>query len=434
LQYGQFKLEEEFEKPSPIAHDRFQKRVENSSAFSQAWPASARPASVSSNAGAGQPEFLGLLIEEDKDNRGFGNHPSAKITSFKIAGLHPQGLAARDGRIRVGDRLLSVDGFTCAGQSREQVTSRIQQLTSGDCPKIPLVVSRYSINDGSYEEDEVVLAPIPAPHVSPATPVGGTSNRSEGWRSSPSTSFHEIFNALLAPAEFVKEDNSRRAARTESVSSEQRFGTSVSDDANFMTPISEARRGSVTSEKISPSLKVSPTLDAFNAIFATPPMMKMTNMTNSIFRQGNSSRRGSMSSEAGAGQAGAGQGVGQGNSSRRGSMSSETGAGQGIGLGLLLGEDNNGAALGHSGVLKVTGLHPQGIAAKNGRIRVGDRILSVDGYMCTGQTRQEVVSLLQRLTREQGTMTILVGRYCEIDGSFVKQEVVLVHSRLSTLV
>ena len=141
-----------------------------------------------------------------------------------------------------------------------------------------------------------------------------------------------------------------------------------------------------------------------------------------------------MSSEAGAGQAGAGQGVGQGNFSRRGSMSSETGAGQGIGLGLLLGEDNNGAALGHSGVLKVTGLHPQGIAAKNGRIRVGDRILSVDGCICTGQTRQEVVSLLQRLTREQGTMTILVGRYSEIDGSFVKQEVVLVHSRLSTLV
>ena len=89
------------------------------------------------------PFLLGVLIEEDMAP-GF----------FKIASLDPQGLVARDGRIRPGDRLLNVNGFVCAGQSREHVNSVMQQ-TSGT--RIPLLVGRYSINDDSYTEEEVVL-------------------------------------------------------------------------------------------------------------------------------------------------------------------------------------------------------------------------------------------------------------------------------------
>ena len=89
------------------------------------------------------PFLLGVLIEEDMVP-GF----------FKIASLHPQGLAARDGRIRPGDRLLNVNGFVCSGQPREHVDSLMQQ-TSGT--RIPLLVGRYSINDDSYTEEEVVL-------------------------------------------------------------------------------------------------------------------------------------------------------------------------------------------------------------------------------------------------------------------------------------
>ncbi|EDO27241.1 predicted protein, partial [Nematostella vectensis] len=42
---------------------------------------------------------------------------------------------------------------------------------------------------------------------------------------------------------------------------------------------------------------------------------------------------------------------------------------------------------------------PLGVAAKDGRIRKGDRVLSVNGRSTKGLTHQEVLNLLQNLPR-----------------------------------
>ncbi len=49
-------------------------------------------------------------------------------------------------------------------------------------------------------------------------------------------------------------------------------------------------------------------------------------------------------------------------------------------------------------------LHQDGAAAKSGRLRVGERILTVDGRECADLTQKEVVSTL-RLEKEKARLS-----------------------------
>ena len=43
-----------------------------------------------------------------------------------IKSMNPGGAAARDGRVRIGDHVLKIDGWSCHGMSLADVSRRIQ--------------------------------------------------------------------------------------------------------------------------------------------------------------------------------------------------------------------------------------------------------------------------------------------------------------------
>ena len=96
---------------------------------------------------AGQaPGSLGLLLAQDTPQDGnFG-------TCF-VKSLQPNGAAAMNGRLRIGDEVLSIDGFECDGHSLSQISSRIQRPAG---THITLVVSRFALQGGGRREEEEI--------------------------------------------------------------------------------------------------------------------------------------------------------------------------------------------------------------------------------------------------------------------------------------
>merc|ERR1711892_1140793 len=89
---------------------------------------------------ANPTERLGLtLCYEDDDEEG--------NTEIFIDDIHPEGLAARDGRLRLGDQIIQIDGVSL--KSKQKAQEMFIAIT-GD---ISLLVVRPPNNGNCYEED-----------------------------------------------------------------------------------------------------------------------------------------------------------------------------------------------------------------------------------------------------------------------------------------
>ncbi|GBO20475.1 InaD-like protein [Araneus ventricosus] len=66
-----------------------------------------------------------------------GNKDRTKMSVF-VCGMHPKGMAAKDGRIKIGDELLEVNGVVVYGRCHLNASAMIKSL-SGTSYKILLL-------------------------------------------------------------------------------------------------------------------------------------------------------------------------------------------------------------------------------------------------------------------------------------------------------
>nr|KAF6383155.1 PATJ crumbs cell polarity complex component [Pipistrellus kuhlii] len=103
------------------------------------------------------------IIELEKDKNGLGlslagNKDRSRMSIF-VVGINPEGPAATDGRIRIGDELLEINNQILYGRSHQNASAIIKTAPS----KIKLVFIR---NEGAV--NQMAVAPVPLPSSSPS--------------------------------------------------------------------------------------------------------------------------------------------------------------------------------------------------------------------------------------------------------------------------
>nr|XP_057928147.1 inaD-like protein [Doryrhamphus excisus] len=133
-----------------------------------------------------------LCVELEKERQGLGlslagNRDRSRLSIF-VVGLHPGGVAARDGRIHVGDELLEVNDHILYGRSHQNASAIIKSSAS----KVKLILLRNhdAINNMAVPPFPPPPATIPEPSVSP--PPSGDSTSTD-WPRPPD-------NVMLLPS------------------------------------------------------------------------------------------------------------------------------------------------------------------------------------------------------------------------------------------
>lgn len=103
------------------------------------------------------------IIELEKDKNGLGlslagNKDRSRMSIF-VVGINPEGPAATDGRIRIGDELLEINNQILYGRSHQNASAIIKTAPS----KIKLVFIR---NEDAV--NQMAVAPVPLPSSSPS--------------------------------------------------------------------------------------------------------------------------------------------------------------------------------------------------------------------------------------------------------------------------
>ncbi|XP_014404740.1 PREDICTED: inaD-like protein isoform X3 [Myotis brandtii] len=103
------------------------------------------------------------IIELEKDKNGLGlslagNKDRSRMSIF-VVGINPEGPAATDGRMRIGDELLEINNQILYGRSHQNASAIIKTAPS----KIKLVFIR---NEDSV--NQMAVAPVPLPSSSPS--------------------------------------------------------------------------------------------------------------------------------------------------------------------------------------------------------------------------------------------------------------------------
>ncbi|XP_034559234.1 inaD-like protein [Notolabrus celidotus] len=110
-----------------------------------------------------------LCVELDKERQGLGlslagNRDRSRLSIF-VVGLHPGGVAARDGQIRVGDELLEINSQVLYGRSHQNASAIIKSAASK--VKLILLRSEDAINQMAVPP---FSSPSPSPVLSPVSP------------------------------------------------------------------------------------------------------------------------------------------------------------------------------------------------------------------------------------------------------------------------
>ncbi|XP_069088646.1 inaD-like protein isoform X1 [Pleurodeles waltl] len=104
-----------------------------------------------------------IEIEKDKNGLGLslaGNKDRSQMSIF-IVGIHPDGPAARDGRLRIGDELLEINNQVLFGRSHQNASAIIKTAPA----KIKLVFIR---NEDAINQMAVTPYPVPPSSQSPS--------------------------------------------------------------------------------------------------------------------------------------------------------------------------------------------------------------------------------------------------------------------------
>ncbi|KAK7495866.1 hypothetical protein BaRGS_00012856, partial [Batillaria attramentaria] len=87
------------------------------------------------------------IIEFSRGKSGIGlslaGNRDRSIMSVFVAGIQPESPAARDGRIRVGDELLEINGHVLYGRSHLNASATVKSITT---PSVKIIINRRSDN------------------------------------------------------------------------------------------------------------------------------------------------------------------------------------------------------------------------------------------------------------------------------------------------
>ncbi|XP_054646869.1 inaD-like protein isoform X2 [Dunckerocampus dactyliophorus] len=147
-----------------------------------------------------------LCVELEKERQGLGlslagNRDRSRLSIF-VVGLHPGGVAARDGRIHVGDELLEVNDHTLYGRSHQNASAIIK--SSASKVKLILLRNQDAINNMAVPPFPSPPATTPEPSVSP--PPSGDSTPTD-WPRPPD-------NVMLLPSSDMQDETSQEAEGT----------------------------------------------------------------------------------------------------------------------------------------------------------------------------------------------------------------------------
>ncbi|XP_061895143.1 inaD-like protein isoform X2 [Entelurus aequoreus] len=160
-----------------------------------------------------------LCVELEKERQGLGlslagNRDRSRLSIF-VVGLHPGGVAARDGRILVGDELLEVNDEILYGRSHQNASAIIKSSAS----KVKLILLR---NQDAL--NNMAVPPfLPPPATSPEPPPSGESTPTD-WPRPPDNETlrssadlqvrrtnHANDHTSSTAADVTQDDTSRRA-------------------------------------------------------------------------------------------------------------------------------------------------------------------------------------------------------------------------------
>lgn len=111
------------------------------------------------------------IIELEKDKNGLGlslagNKDRSRMSIF-VVGINPEGPAAADGRMRVGDELLEINNQILYGRSHQNASAIIKTAPT----RVKLVFIR---NEDAVNQMAVAPFPVPSHSPSPVEDLGGT--------------------------------------------------------------------------------------------------------------------------------------------------------------------------------------------------------------------------------------------------------------------
>uniref|UniRef100_A0ABI7ZV74 PDZ domain-containing protein n=1 Tax=Felis catus TaxID=9685 RepID=A0ABI7ZV74_FELCA len=125
------------------------------------------------------------IIELEKDKNGLGlslagNKDRSRMSIF-VVGINPEGPAATDGRMRIGDELLEINNQILYGRSHQNASAIIKTAPS----KVKLVFIR---NEDAVNQMAVAPFPLPSSYPSSVEDQSGTepiSSEEDGMKQSP---------------------------------------------------------------------------------------------------------------------------------------------------------------------------------------------------------------------------------------------------------
>ncbi|XP_065767936.1 inaD-like protein isoform X4 [Muntiacus reevesi] len=138
------------------------------------------------------------IIELEKDKNGLGlslagNKDRSRMSIF-VVGINPEGPAAMDGRMRIGDELLEINNQILYGRSHQNASAIIKTAP----PKVKLVFIR---NEDAV--NQMAVTPFPLPSSSPTSIEAGSQMKQQKYSTKISFSSQEI---PLAPTSYHSTD------------------------------------------------------------------------------------------------------------------------------------------------------------------------------------------------------------------------------------
>ncbi|XP_052032768.1 inaD-like protein isoform X1 [Apodemus sylvaticus] len=298
------------------------------------------------------------IIELEKDKNGLGlslagNKDRSRMSIF-VVGIHPEGPAAADGRMRIGDELLEINNQILYGRSHQNASAIIKTAPT----RVKLVFIR---NEDAVNQMAVASFPVPSPSLSPVEDLGGTEPVSSEEDSSvdakhlpdPESSKLEDLSQVVdddmgAEQETASEPPDSAACQMK----QQTYSTQVSSNSqeipSALAPLYQSTQADVTgSGNLQAPLLVDPA--PFSVDPATCPIVPGQEMIIEISK-GRS----------------------------------------GLGLSIVGGRDTPLDAI------VIHEVYEEGAAARDGRLWAGDQILEVNGVDLRSSSHEEAITALRQ--------------------------------------
>ncbi|XP_051020464.1 inaD-like protein [Acomys russatus] len=305
------------------------------------------------------------IIELEKDKNGLGlslagNKDRSRMSIF-VVGINPEGPAAADGRMQVGDELLEINNQIIYGRSHQNASAIIKTAPT----RVKLVFIR---NEDAVNQMAVAPFPVPSNSPSPVEDLGGTEPVSseedsgvdakhlpETESSKPEDLSLVVDHSMVAEQQKALESPDRAACQTKQQTYSAQVSFSSQETPSAPAPMGQSADADVTgSGNCQASLSVDP-----EPLWVDPVPLSVDPATCPIV-------------------------PGQ-------EMIIEISKGRsGLGLSIVGGKDTP------LGAIVIHEVYEEGAAARDGRLWAGDQILQVNGADLRNCSHEEAIAALRQ--------------------------------------